>query len=373
MPTVLIHPTRVQELAVRLRVGADCLDLVSTSVAHAARTVDLSSTTTWHAEDRADRFRRAAIGLDDAAERILGFDLEVDERGRHLPESAGLFTRLSALIAMNVPLLGLHGDPGETLRPSWRGDLPAASTGDGGATLAWMIAVTGQRRWVGEDEFAIVDHGDGRYTAILPGVIDLSRPDRGLNDHHRSARDVDVGAIDSFLHDGVDNNIYAQLVADFLLTELPAGSEVALVGHSYGADTAADIAADPRFTGGDVTVTHALLAAYDSEPQLDAIPADIEVLILQNENDWVAKTEGVIRHGADPSWPWSDSPPPPPATHRVVRFDGGSEGFGHHQDNYTAPILDGETPAIDDFAERFAEAGFTEPGEVWAIDVSVPE
>ena len=58
---------------------------------------------------------------------------------------------------------------------------------------------------------------------------------------------------------------------------VPAGSSLMIVGHSFGADTALDLAADREFNGGEYTVTHVVAAGYYSQPQLASVAAETSV------------------------------------------------------------------------------------------------
>jgi hypothetical protein len=145
------------------------------------------------------------------------------------------------------------------------------------------------------DEFQVVRLDDGRFVVVLPGVIDLSRPDLGLDDDHRSVRDVDQHAYPSSRSTSVADNRYAQMVSAALaLHGVPVGSELVIVGHSFGADTALDLAADPSFNGpGGFRVSHVVAAAYHSGPQLPHVPSDTAVLVLQNHRDVAVIAEAV--------------------------------------------------------------------------------
>lgn len=137
------------------------------------------------------------------------------------------------------------------------------------------------------DEFEVVGLSDGTYLVVLPGVTDLSSPDLGLSDVNRTVRDVDQFAFASSRSTALSGNGYAAMVAEALAAHgVPAGSELVIVGHSFGADTALDLAADPGFNGdGGYRVTHVVAAAYYSQPQLARVPASTEVLVLQNRAD----------------------------------------------------------------------------------------
>ena len=139
---------------------------------------------------------------------------------------------------------------------------------------------------------------DGRYLVVLPGVTDLSSPHLGLSPSTRTVRDVDQYAYPSSQSTSVSDNRYAQMVEAALAENgIPLGSELVLVGHSFGADTALDLAADSSFNGPDgYHVSHVVAAAYYSQPQLEHVPDGTRVLVLQNSRDVPVIAEGVGAH-----------------------------------------------------------------------------
>ena len=153
-----------------------------------------------------------------------------------------------------------------------------------------------------DDEFALVQLAEDRFIVVLPGVTDLSRPDLFLSDRHRSARDLDQHAVPSSRSSAVSDNRYAELVWDALRARgVPDGSELMIVGHSFGADTALDLAADHAFNGQQYTVTHVVAAGYHSEPQLADVVDGTEVLVLQNHRDAAVIVEQVGQSNATKS------------------------------------------------------------------------
>lgn len=169
---------------------------------------------------------------------------------------------------------------------------PFVVTGDSPLELGRALVIralldTASGAQIRADEFEIVRLPDGKYLVVLPGVTDLSKPDLGYSDTHRSVRDVDQAAYPSSMSTSVADNRYAQMVWDALRARgVPLGSELMIVGHSFGADTALDLAADSGFNGaGGYQVTHVVAAAYDSRPQLAHVPASTQVLVLQNNRD----------------------------------------------------------------------------------------
>ena len=155
----------------------------------------------------------------------------------------------------------------------------------GRSLIVRALTDTADGMQIRNDEFELVELANGRYLVVLAGVTDLSSPDFGLSDRHRSVRDVDQYAYPSSQSTAVADNRYAELVRDGLAAAgVPAGAEIMIVGHSYGADTALDLAADVEFTS-RYRLTHVVAAGYNSQPQLPHVHPDVEVLVLQNHRD----------------------------------------------------------------------------------------
>jgi hypothetical protein len=331
-----------------------------------------------------------------------------------------------------------RGDAGGTTTSDVRapyGPTGASPSARGQAALERTLADTAVSSQLQNDEFEVIQHDNGRYTLVLPGVIDLSQPHWGLDVHSQSVRDVDQFALPSSANASVASNRYAQMVKDYVQANIPRGAEVMIVGHSYGADTAVDLAADPSFNNTEtgVNVTHVVAAAYFNQPQLGHVPPQTQVLVLQNANDGAVIGEGlgytvtearnaagrvagaardtagdllglgrsilrgdvggVLDHGGDlvnqaQRVLSPETLPRPDAlaligtgvrrldAHTVVaRFDGGNAGIGHHQSNYI-DYLNGPgmaDPTVRGFMASVSQAGYTAPGETRAVDVSVPE
>ena len=216
----------------------------------------------------------------DAVRRGDAFD-PVAERGR-----------LGAMLGVGVapPFSSPFGDLADTGRRELRTPfvpVGATPTERGRRLVARALDDTDDSRRIRPDEIGVVRIDGGRYVVILPGVVDLSTPALGWSPQHRSVRDLDRAAIRSSRSTAVADNRYAQGVIDALTTAgVPPGSDLLVVGHSFGADTALDLAADATFNGADgYRVTHVVAAAYHSTPQLPAVPPATEVLVLQNHRD----------------------------------------------------------------------------------------
>jgi hypothetical protein len=274
-----------------------------------------------------------------------------------------------------------NGDPGGRLTDRLTDPFEVAGrtpASQGQAAIISGLDDTVDKDRIRDDEFQLIEHGNDRFTVVLPGVIDLSRPDPGLHDLHASARDLQVAARSAASTDTADN-LYAQMVSEYLVRELPEGAAVAIIGHSFGADTALDLVADPEINGGHVEVTHVVAAAYHSSPQLAALsagstPTDprigTEVLVLQNSRDLAVLVENLghqstIERGSSNA---DGLGVPDPL---VRRFDGGWEGLGHHPSNYTA-FLEGaqRDDELHAFFAGWAETGYAEPGLRRSVDIS---
>jgi uncharacterized protein YukE/pimeloyl-ACP methyl ester carboxylesterase len=167
------------------------------------------------------------------------------------------------------------------------------------------------------DEIQVRKLSDGSYVVVLPGVTDLSNavtdPSTlvGGNDDD-TARKV-WNAKDSALRER--QNRYAEMVKVALQRAgVPPGSDVTIVGHSYGAYTAVDLANDDAFnsadgtsTGYHVRVKRVVAVAADTDWKLKRTPTETDVVIFNSRDDSVYQAEAQ----ADPEkdWLWrSDRP-----------------------------------------------------------------
>lgn len=317
--------------------------------------------------------------------------------------------------AADAGSLGLHevsglGDPDGTFTGNIRGNFyvdPGDGSRDGQVaagrrTLDETILHTAPGGPIQQDEFEIIELENGNYIVNLPGVIDLSEkiddvrsgnaPHIGLDPYNRSVRDLDFNATRSSASADVDDNEYAKMVRDYVLENVPQGANVMLVGHSYGGDTALDLASDPTFNNAEtgVNVTHAVSAGYYSQPQLDSVQDHTQVLVLENNQDVVINAES-----RNPLLPKEDKPtrlPIPGAPDIgffdapinrvstegdnviVSKFNGGANAdFGHHPERYADHVRGQDNEHIEAYLESVADSGYTGEGTPIAIDVSVPE
>ncbi|MDJ0770265.1 MAG: hypothetical protein QNJ12_15815 [Ilumatobacter sp.] len=241
--------------------------------------------------------------------------------------------------------------PVDGLRPELFG-----SPSDGrDAVLAAMEGFADGER-IGRDEVEIRALDNGRYVVVLPGVTDLSEgfdqfiervredgltgvPD-GARDTYDAWADNDEDtvrkmryAFEAALRDDTTVNEYSTTVIDAMeAAGVPAGADVMIVGHSFGAYTAMDLAAEASFNAahGDATapfhlnVTHVVAAGAETDWRFDEVPAGTNTLVLNNRFDAVYRAEDLLH----------DNESPDHAGHVEANFWGGFEGYGHDEHNY---------------------------------------
>ena len=262
-----------------------------------------------------------------------------------------------------------------------------------------FYATTDERR-AAFDEIEIRRLDNGRYMVILPGVTDLSEAGDAARQGAIAGSAALIGApppmrvaaaaaavagavalewFGSGQRDTVRrmeyaigeadrgrdyDNPYARRVKEQMeRAGIPAGADVMLVGHSFGAYTAMDLAGDSTFNtvsdpaGYHVQVTHVLAAGADTNWRLPDLPAGTKALVLNNDADRVVQVEDP-RH--------ADSGGRHPGQIEVT-FAGGSEGHGHHPNNY-ADHLRGAVGApalwLEEAGSKYASGGVAYSVEV---------
>ena len=292
--------------------------------------------------------------------------------------------------------------------------------------LIRAIADTANPDQILADEFEAFLHDNGNVTIVLAGVIDLSRPNLGYDERTASLRDLDQQALDSAINPGLAHNGYAQRVSDWteLMIEtgvIETGARTAIIGHSFGSDTAFDLAQDEHFNGDLVEVTHVFGAGYELTERLSNVPSATDAVSATNIFDTVAFSESLARHGgtlatgrtrfevvegvvngatsvanktirdvehrlerdglvevALPQLPPLElvgdlySPIEPNVLH--ITFEGGFSlsSAGHHQDEYEAFLSRANNDSFTTFLDGIDEAGFTSNAVAVSIDVSRP-
>ena len=283
------------------------------------------------ARDQRDDLILELLGGDELLAASVGRFMS---QGNSFAESLGL---AEAELAKGIPTLLTEdqyaGDIGGTYSTERRPDFlaPSATGSDAGAFVAIQaLDHTADPSRVAQDEFEIVYLENGQAIIVLPGVTDLTStlgsgvkavfaPDPVSRNEHigdfvegvmwdpnsHTARDTWIAAEESSHSASVSDNVYAQLISDFVAQQIAAGnlapqSDVMIVGHSFGADTAVDLASDPIFNGELVNVTHVVAAAYHNEPQLDSVQDDTKVVVIQNVHDFAVIVEGTVAQDGDP-------------------------------------------------------------------------
>ncbi len=268
-------------------------------------------------------------------------------------------------------------DRGGGLEREARGPLLAASGRDatdrGRRRARQLLALTGgpqddeQAVTLAADEIGLVALGPATYAVVLPGVVDLTRPWPGLDPHHRSVRDLDRHAMAATVDARPEADPYARMVALALDRHaVPPGASLLLVGHSYGAGAAVRLAAAPGLLGGR-RATHVLATGYHADPWVDQVPPSTRVLVLQNERDLMVAAGAVLHRAIGPGPAEGDT-----ATAVIHRFPGGWSRAGHDQKHYLAELEAAGHPDVTAFLTELDVRGYSGPGQVSSIDVSVP-
>ncbi|MDW3215461.1 MAG: hypothetical protein R8G01_15775 [Ilumatobacteraceae bacterium] len=287
-----------------------------------------------------------------------------------------------------VPTVPPVGEPGAIvgLRPS---GFDAPSDGRG-AVLAAMEGLADESR-IGRDEIEIRALDNGRYVVVLPGVTDLSagidqfvdrvRDDPfGVGDAGRDAIDTWADsdaptvrkmryAYEAAVRDDTTVNEYSVVtIAALEAAGVPAGAEVMIIGHSFGAYTAMDLAADPAFNaahgldplGYHVQVTHVVAVGAETDWRFDEVPADTDTLVLNNRFDLVYRTEDLLHRDGDAEHPG----------HLEQNFWGGWRGSGHDEHNYIDWLADTGNNGVEDWLDG-AGARYTAGGT--RVSAQVPD
>jgi len=263
---------------------------------------------------------------------------------------------------------------------------------DGRAAVVTALEGLADPGRIAFDEIEIRSLTNGRFIVVLPGVTDLSDGvgefvdgvrDRGLLGVDDAARDADRYwssndaptvrkmryAIDAATSDDSTVNPYAIATLRALeVAGVPAGAEVMLVGHSFGAYAAMDLAADPAcYSDGfgrpsyQVDITHVVATGAETDWRLHELPVSTAALIVNNRLDVVYRTEDVLHRNAGPEH------------QRQVEKDfwGGRDGYGHDESNYVAWIRDATDH--DDLRDWLDDAGTMYVSGGTRLSVPVPD
>lgn len=204
----------------------------------------------------------------------------------------------------------------------------------------------------GKGQISIYETVDGKYVVNLRGIEDgptaavlaggaavTGRPELGLLALHQrnTVPSSDSPIVTRWATQSIGDdknwaatweNPYAASVRLALQEAgVPPGADVMLVGHSFGAYTAMELATDPSFNGGYVNVKTVVAMAADVDFRMDDnMPAGTSGLVVNNALDVVAKAESLQRQNESST----------PSGWREVTFVGGVDGAGHGISNYSA-------------------------------------
>jgi pimeloyl-ACP methyl ester carboxylesterase len=229
----------------------------------------------------------------------------------------------------------------------------------------------------GKDEIQIRKLDNGKYIIVLPGVVDLSsgiatrNPGSAVKEwmdpnDANSVRDMRY-AIPSGASPDYANPYATRVKEAMLAAGVPPGSDVMLVGHSYGAYTAAYLASDHDFndafgspSGYHVNVTHMVAAGAETDVYFDRMPEGTHALVLNNRRDLAYEAEDNAHGNVDPVY----------GGQKEFVFNGGGKGWGHDPQNYT-DWLQNSTDREDLGAWLDSAGDYAESGS--AVNYTVPD
>jgi hypothetical protein len=211
-----------------------------------------------------------------------------------------------------------------TARSRRLGDLDSRSSrsfesrGSGRADIVEAFYATGDGRRAEGDEIEIRRLDNGRYIIVLPGVVDLSEKldDVGANafrgdavapwyegDQPNTVRRMAYAVSEARDGDDSFQNPYAlRVIEQMQRAGIPAGADVMLIGHSFGAYTAMELAGNEKFNsasgvseGYHVNVTHVVAVGADTDWKMAELPDATNSLILNNRKDLAFRVEDPLR------------------------------------------------------------------------------
>jgi hypothetical protein len=225
------------------------------------------------------------------------------------------------------------------------------SRGSGRADIVEAFYGTGDIRRAENDEIEIRKLDNGRYIVVLPGVVDLTRGklgEVGVNalrlhaagpwfegEQPNTVRRMEYAIAESQDSSDTFANPYAARVMEQMeRAGIPPGADVMLVGHSFGAYTAMELAGNDKFNSADgtssgyhVNVTHVVAAGADTNWKLPKLPDATNALILNNRRDPAFVLEDPLVGDASPH----------NSGQVQMEFNG---RLGHSPDNYAAWLSD---------------------------------
>jgi pimeloyl-ACP methyl ester carboxylesterase len=346
-------------------------------------------------------FRRAADDLDGDGGALTGLLNNISWLG----DTAGRF--LDNWTGVQLPRIGLSTQflrdtaallqhqaahqraASDATGASQGGHFSGRSTGRADVIEAFWATGDGQRAAFDEIEIRQLDNG--RYVVVLPGVVDLTDHLDELPAAFRrgdvtapfydgqqpdTSRRMEYGIAEATdRSDSFDNPYSSTVVEAMRRAGVPEGADVMLIGHSFGAYTAMELAGDPTFntsnpsaSGYHVNVTHVMAAGGDVNWKFPEIPPRTSALVLNNRYDPVFQAEdGLVRDVA----PRYDN-------HLNIEFQGGMPltfgdvQAGHKPDGYVAFLEQADDrPELNSWLDN-AGAMYGGGGTAYAVNVSDP-
>lgn len=354
---------------------SDALDRLSEQVAAAAQTLAHGSTLLRHR-----LYNSAWVGQD-----AVSFQREWDTQHRTtIRETVGFLNNAAQQLkdqarAQREASAGLSG--GAT--NSFSANPVTGTESSARSTVAAILKDLAEGR-PPNGTFEIRQLSDGRYIVILPGVQDLTKGiDEGADAAKRDALQgaaigggfgAAVGAVSGFvgtaagewmapsgtnrdMSNAIPNHLlgtanpYSAAVKQALHDAgVPPGAEIMLVGHSYGAMTAVDLAADKSFNqtsgaAGTYHISHVVAVGADTGWRANQIPEGTDALIANNRQDTAVLAEEV-RHKDTVGHPGVMN----------VDFDGDSwKGAGHDPSIYSSYIR-AESPELSGWMSSLGDS-----------------
>ena len=302
----------------------------------------------------------------------------------------------AAFLGMLLPAIDI-GAARELMGPEWalqRHKTPdpiAPATTPAGLSADLLDGLRGQFNGqdygsrIASDEIEIRRLDNGSYIVLLPGVQDLRDGLTSPNGWERinptdSARDMHYARQSEMQSDnGSANgtNAYAFAVKEAMrVNGIPDGANVMLVGHSFGAYTAVEMATDPGFNeamerGGQgnysVNVTHVVAAGASVAFRMDDLPRGTSGVLLNNADD--------VAYLGEQQLPTNKQ-----SSDREIVFDGSqypdragrvNDGHGHEPSNYGAFVRSVNLDQVTTFNES-AFSRYGGSGEAFRVTVKDP-
>jgi pimeloyl-ACP methyl ester carboxylesterase len=183
--------------------------------------------------------------------------------------------------------------------------VPCMESSTGRNLIADALDAT-ENKSIAVDQIQVQKLSDGSYVLVLPGVMDMSNLGFLRGDDINSVRTIG-NAAGTATRDGMPNN-YAEMVKMAMRRAgIPSGSEVTIVGHSYGSYTAMDLAGNDAFNSADgtgegynVRVRRVVGVGADTDWKMKRVPAQTDVVVLNSRDDSVYQAEAQL----DPELDW---------------------------------------------------------------------